>query len=64
VPYIGVGWSGSSARGGWGLSADFGFAGRSSGSGGLRISGHQSLDDLLRELRLSPMLQLGVSYAF
>jgi hypothetical protein len=64
VPYLGIGWSGTSARGGWGLSADFGFAGRSAGSGGLRINGNQSLDDLLRELRITPMLQVGVSYAF
>jgi hypothetical protein len=64
VPYVGVGWSGASARGGWGVSADFGFAGRSYGSGGLRLSGSQSLDDLLRELRITPVLQVGVSYAF
>lgn len=64
VPYVGVGWSGISSSGGWGLSADFGFAGRSNSSGGLRISGNQSLDDLLRELRISPMVQIGVSYAF
>jgi hypothetical protein len=64
VPYVGVGWSGTSAKGGWGVSADFGFAGRSYGNGGLRLSGSQSLDDLLRELRITPMLQVGVSYAF
>jgi hypothetical protein len=64
VPYIGIGWSGVSVRGGWGVSADLGIAGRSSGSGGLRVSGNQSLDDLLRELRISPMVQVGVSYAF
>jgi hypothetical protein len=64
VPYIGIGWSGVSVRGGWGVSADLGIAGRSNGSGGLRVSGNQSLDDLLRELRISPMVQVGVSYAF
>ena len=64
VPYIGIGWSGASIRGGWGVSADLGIAGRSNGSGGLRVNGNQSLDDLLRELRISPMVQLGVSYAF
>ncbi len=64
VPYVGIGWSGASLRGGWGVSADFGFAARSYGSGGLRITGSQSLDDLLRELRLTPMVQVGVSYAF
>lgn len=64
VPYIGVGWSGVSVRGGWGVSADLGLAGRSGSNGGLRVNGNQSLDDLLRELRISPMVQLGVSYAF
>lgn len=64
VPYIGIGWSGVSARGGWGVSADLGLTGRSGASGGLRVNGNQSLDDLLRELRISPMVQVGVSYAF
>ena len=63
VPYVGVGWSGISQRGGWGVSADFGFAGRSLGNSGLR-AGTQGVDDLLRELRLTPLLHLGVSYAF
>jgi hypothetical protein len=64
VPYIGIGWSGLSVRGGWGVSADLGLAGRSGSNSGLRVSGNQSLDDLLRELRISPMVQVGVSYAF
>lgn len=63
VPYVGVGWSGVSARGGWGLTADFGFAARPLG-GGLRVGNTTALDDLLRELRLTPMLHVGVSYAF
>jgi hypothetical protein len=64
VPYIGVGWSGLSVRGGWGVSADLGLAGRSGSNGGLRVNGNQSFDDLMRELRISPMVQVGVSYAF
>jgi hypothetical protein len=64
TPYVGIGWTGTSVRGGWGVSADLGFVGRSSGNGGLRVNGNQSLDDLLRELRISPMVQVGVSYAF
>lgn len=64
VPYLGVGWSGVSARGGWGLTADFGFAARGNSGHGLRVGNTQQLDDLLRELRLTPVLQLGVSYAF
>jgi hypothetical protein len=62
VPYLGVGWSGTSLRGGWGVTADFGFAARP--ATGLRPSNAQGLDDLLRELRLTPVLHLGVSYAF
>jgi hypothetical protein len=62
VPYLGVGWSGASLRGGWGVTADFGFAARS--ATGLRPASTQGLDDLLRELRLTPVLHLGVSYAF
>lgn len=63
TPYVGVGWSGSSWRKGWGVSADLGLAVRG-GNGGLRVGSAQSLDDLLRELRLTPMVQIGVSYAF
>lgn len=63
LPYLGVGFSSSSVRGGWGLSADFGFAARTP-SGGLRVNGTQALDDVLREFRLTPVLHVGVSYAF
>lgn len=63
VPYLGVGWSGMSPRGGWGLSADLGFAARAA-TGGLRVGNATALDDLLREWRLTPMLHVGVSYAF
>lgn len=63
VPYLGVGWSGVSARGGWGLTADLGVAGRPA-NGGLRVGNTTALDDLLRELRLTPVLHFGVSYAF
>ncbi len=58
TPYLGVGWSSSSLTGSWGLSADLGFtAGRSA-------PGSRSLDELLRDLRLAPVMNLGVSYAF
>lgn len=67
VPYFGLGYSGSSAKSGWGFSADLGLLalnpsgavrfGRSLGAG-------QSLEDTLREMRLSPVLQLGASYSF
>jgi hypothetical protein len=62
IPYLGVGYTGMSLRGGWGFSADVGLV----GSGvrlGRPIAGNQ-VDELLQELRLTPMLQLGVSYSF
>ena len=67
VPYVGVGYTGLSSKGGWGFSADIGVMALSPGSAvklGRVFSGNQSLDDLLREMRLSPLLQVGVSYSF
>jgi hypothetical protein len=64
-PYLGVGYSryGSS----WGVSADLGVAVNAS-QGGLRLGGTsaftQSLDDTVRRLQWTPMLQFGVSYRF
>jgi hypothetical protein len=65
--YLGLGYSLVSLRGGWGLSADIGFAASTRvnsklGSGpGLRQS---SFEDGLRDWRLTPLLQLGLSYTF
>jgi len=67
VPYFGVGYTGLSGRGGWGFSADIGLMALSPGSAvklGRVLSGNQSLDDVLREMRLSPLVQVGVSYSF
>lgn len=67
MPYIGIGYSAVALRGSWGFSADLGLAG--SRPSGLRTQhdnafGSQGLTDLLRELRLTPLLQIGASYAF
>lgn len=64
--YVGIGYSGISLRSGWGFTADVGLAGS---VGGLRTRrdsglGAQGADDLLRELRLTPVLQFAASYAF
>ncbi|MEO6410036.1 MAG: hypothetical protein ABIO45_14960 [Burkholderiaceae bacterium] len=67
VPYFGVGYTGLSVRSNWSFSADLGMVARSPGSMvklGRVFTGSQGVDDLLRELRLAPMLQLGVSYSF
>lgn len=67
TPYIGIGYSAVALRGSWGFSADLGLAG--SRPSGLRTQhdnafGSQGLTDLLRELRMTPLLQIGASYAF
>lgn len=67
MPYLGIGYSGLSGRSGWSFSADFGLVAMSGGNVirlGRVFGGNQSLDDLVRELRLSPVLQFGASYAF
>jgi len=67
VPYVGLGYSGSSLKGGWGFSADLGLMALDPGNAvrlGRAFGGTQSLDDMLREVRLSPLVQVGVSYQF
>ena len=67
TPYLGIGYTGSSLKGGWGISADLGLMAITQSSGvrlGKIFNGNQNLDDSVRELRLSPVLQVGVSYAF
>jgi hypothetical protein len=67
VPYLGVGYTGLSSKGGWGFSADVGLMALSPSSAvklGRVVGGTQSLDEVLREMRLSPLVQVGVSYSF
>ena len=67
VPYVGVGYSNVFDKGRWGVSADLGLIALRPSGGGLRLGrafGVQTSDDSLRDLRLAPMLQLGVSYSF
>jgi len=66
MPYLGVGYTGLMGHGGWGFSADLGLMALSPGSIklGRVMGGTQTLDDALREMRLSPLLQVGVSYSF
>lgn len=68
VPYVGVGYSNAfDSQGRWGISADLGLMALRRQDGGVRLGralGSQSVDDALRDLRLAPMLQLGVSYSF
>ncbi|MBX3604175.1 MAG: hypothetical protein KF788_02830 [Piscinibacter sp.] len=67
LPYLGVGYSGLSGRNGWNFSADFGLVavpGRNGVRFGRAFSSVQGAEDLARDLRLSPVLQVGVSYSF
>lgn len=67
LPYVGIGYSDYSLKSGWGFWADVGLLVQnpSSAAGlGRTLSGTQGVDDLVRELQLSPMLQLGVNYSF
>lgn len=67
VPYLGLGYTSASPRGGWGFSADIGLVAQSAGSAvklGRVLNGAQTLDDVLRDMRMSPLLNVGVSYLF
>ena len=66
VPYVGLGYTNLPSRTGWGFRADFGLMALSPQSAvkfGSALSA-QGIDDLLRDLRLSPLIQIGVSYSF
>lgn len=67
LPYLGFGYTGLSARNGWSYSADLGLVAQSPGNAvrlGRVFSGGQNLDDAIRDMRVAPLLQLGVSYRF
>lgn len=66
LPYVGVGYSGLGGRSGWSFSADFGLMALGAGNAVRlgRSGNYQGIDELVRELRLTPVLQLGASYSF
>jgi hypothetical protein len=71
TPYLGLGYSGTGGSygksGSWGFSADLGLMSLSPGNigrFGKVVNGSQNLDDMVRDLRLSPVLQFGFNYAF
>lgn len=68
VPYLGLGFSRAAAgAAGLSLSADIGIVAGHPGQAagvGRALLGTQGMEAALRELRLSPMLQLGVRYTF
>ena len=67
LPYIGLGYTTLSVREGWGLSADIGLGGQRPGERVRFGAGNPSaaqFENVLNDLRLGPVIQLGVSYAF
>lgn len=67
LPYLGVGFTGTAAGSGLAITADFGLVAEHPGAAwgvGRSIFGSQALDGAVRDLRLSPVLQLGVRYTF
>lgn len=67
VPYLGLGYNSPTLWTGFSLSADLGLvAGHPSGLSGFgrALLGNQAMDLAVREMRLAPVLQLGVRYEF
>ncbi|MBK6470925.1 MAG: hypothetical protein IPF94_09310 [Betaproteobacteria bacterium] len=67
LPYIGLGFSGAAGLAGLSLTADLGLvAERPEAAAGLgrALFGNQGMERSLRELRLAPVMQLGVRYTF
>jgi hypothetical protein len=67
IPYLGVGYMGQSTKGGWSFNADLGLVALEPGNAvkfGRVFSGSQSLYDLARDMRVAPVMQMGLSYSF
>lgn len=67
LPYLGLGYSSPALWRSLSVSADVGLvAGRPAGLSGLgrAMLGNQAMDAAVRDLRLAPVLQLGVRYSF
>ena len=66
-PYLGLGYSGLSAKRAWSFSADLGLVALAAGNAvklGRVFNGGPALDDVVRDMRVAPVVQLGVSYSF
>ena len=67
VTYFGLGFTGGSWRSGLSVTADVGMVAERLGAAagdGRALFGTQGAENALREMRLSPMLQLGLRYTF
>ena len=65
LSYMGIGYTGQTLRGGFSFSADLGLVTNTS-IAGLRLgrSNAAGMEDVLRDLRYKPVLQLGLSYSY
>ncbi len=64
MSYFGIGYTGHALRSGLSFSADLGLM-NSTSLGGLRLGGNAlALDDVLRDMRYKPLLQMGLSYSY
>ena len=65
LSYLGIGYTGQSLRGGFSFSADLGLVSNTN-IGSLRLgrSNAAGMEDVLRDLRYKPVLQLGLSYSY
>jgi hypothetical protein len=67
LPYLGVGYTTLSTKGTWRFNADLGMLALSPGSSvklGKAQGTNPGLDEVLREMRIAPLLQFGVTYSF
>ncbi len=67
LPYLGLGYTEYSLRNRLSFTADLGLVARDLASAarlGRVAGGGQSLDDAIRNIRLAPLVQVGVSYSF
>lgn len=65
--YLGVGYTGLAVRSGWSFSADLGLLAPNAGAAsrwGRALNNSQVLDDAIRQMRMTPLLQLGAAYSF
>jgi len=65
LSYLGIGYTGQTLRGGFSFSADLGLVSNTH-IAGLRLgrSNAAGMEDVLRDLRYKPVLQLGLSYSY
>ena len=65
LSYLGIGYTGQTLRGGFSFSADLGLVSNTT-IAGLRLgrSNATGMEDVLRDMRYKPVLQLGLSYSY